>query len=136
MLRNRHFPLPLILACMALALCMACHNGRLSRDERRARKAAERSYAYLADGKAAKFVEGIAYSDSLPEGYRQEMADLISEHLHSLKLQHGDLSGIKAVGQAVEGDQGQVYLQLCFADSTCEEIGVPMVKVNGKWFMQ
>ncbi len=128
--------LQMMLACLAMALCMACHNGRLSREERRVRKAAERCYASLADGRAEKFVKRIAYADSMSEGYRQEMIDLVSEHVHHLKLQHGNLQSIKAVGQVVEDEQAQVYLQLAFADSTCEEVGVPMVKVNGKWLMQ
>ena len=126
----------LILACMAMALCMACHNGRLSREERRVRKAAERCYANLADGRAEKFVKRIAYVDSMSDDYRQEMIDLISEHAYKLKQQHGDITSVKAVGQVVEDEQAQVFLQLCFSDSTCEEVGVPMVKVKGKWYMQ
>lgn len=128
--------LQIMLACMAMALCMACHNGRLSREERRVRKAAERCYASLAKGRAEKFVKRIAYADSMSEGYRQEMIDLVSEHVHNLKQQHGELQSVKAVGQVVEDEQAQVFLQLSFADSTCEEVGVPMVKVGGKWLMQ
>ncbi len=126
----------IVLACVAMALCIACHNGRLSREERRVRKAAERCYASLAKGQADKFVKRIAYVDSMSEGYRQEMTDLVSEHVHNLTQHHGELQSVKAVGQVVEDGQAHVYLQLSFADSTCEEVGVPMVKVGDTWLMQ
>lgn len=128
--------LTLILAAAVALSATACHADGLTREERRARKAAVKYYEWLQRGRTEKFVSHIAYADAMSDGYRGEMNDLMAEHLEKLRELHGGLSGVKAVGQVVEDDQAQVFLQLSFADSTSEEVGLPMVKVDGEWLMQ
>lgn len=107
-----------------------------SRDDRRVRRAAEKCYEYLQKGKYEKFVGEIAYVDSMSEDYRRQMVDLIKEHAATEAARHGKLVEVEATGDTIIGEQAHVYLQIIYADSTSEEIGVPMVKVGKKWKMQ
>lgn len=108
----------------------------LSRDDRRVRRAAEKCYEYLQKGKYEKFVGEIAYADSMSEDYREQMVDLLRDYAASETQRHGKLSDVKVTGDTIIGNQAHVYLQVVYADSTSEEIGLPMVKVGKKWKMQ
>ena len=132
---STHF-LSLMVAIAIALTSIGCHRDGLSREERRARQAAERYYGWLKRGRIDKFVSHIAYADSMSAAYRDEMAVLMDEHLASLRQQHGALTDVKAIGQVVADSLAHVYLQLSFADSTSEEVGLPMVKVGGTWLMQ
>ena len=123
-------------AALLVALLAAMMNACSGDEHSRVRRAAEKSYEYLQKGKYDKFVGEIAYADSMSEDYRAQMVDLVHEYTANLKLQHGDFTEITAVNDTIVGDQAHVYLQITFADSTSEEVGVPMVKVDKKWKMQ
>ena len=116
-------------------MTLACSGG-LSREQRRVRGAAERCYGYLQNGKYEKFVGQIAYADSMSEDYRAQMVDLIKEFSYAEEKRHGRIVALAATGDTIIGEQAHVYLQVSYADSTSEEIGVPMVKVGKKWMMQ
>lgn len=118
-----------------LMLFTACSSD-LSREQRSVRKAAEKCYEYLQDGKYDKFVGEIAYADSMSEDYRSQMVDLIKEFAASEKLRHGKLMKVEAIGEDIKDSLAQVYLQISYADSTSEEVGVPMVKIGKRWKMQ
>ena len=102
----------------------------------RVRKAAERSYEYLQKGKYEKFVNEIAYADAMSDDYRSQMVDLIKDYAASQELQHGKIIEVEATNDTIMDAQAHVYLQIQFADSTSEEVGVPMVKVGKRWKMQ
>jgi len=123
-----------VLAVVVIASVVACSG--LSREQRRVRRAAKHDYELLRKGKYEKFVREIAYVDSMSDDYRSQMTDLIHEHAAALEQKHGRITSVKAVNDIISGDQAQVFLQVAFADSTCEEIGLPMVKVGKKWRMQ
>ena len=119
---------------MTVAIC-SCSSD-LSREQRRVRRAAERCYEYLQKGKYEKFVGQIAYADSMSDDYRTQMVDLIKEYAAAEEQRHGKLKDVCVTGDTIIGEQAHVYLQVTYADSTSEEIGVPMVKVGKKWKMQ
>ena len=123
-----------LLPLMVLSIVAACSG--LSREQRHLRHAAERDYELLMKGKYEKFVREIAYSDSMSDDYRAQMTDLVREHASALDQQHGRMTTVRAVNDIISDDQAHVFLQVGFADSTCEEIGLPMVKVGKKWKMQ
>ena len=123
------------IAYMMLAVMMAVI-ASCSTDRERLRRAAEKSYEYLQKGKYEKFVGEIAYADSMSDDYRAQMIDLVHEYAAALQERHGGLTDITAVGDTIVGDQAHVYLQVTFADSTSEAVGVPMVRVGKKWKMQ
>ncbi len=120
---------------MVLAL-VACHNDGLTRDQRRARRAAERCYRYLQNGKYDRFVSEIAYADQMSPEYRSQMQDLIHEASERDRRAHGNLISVEAVGDTIQSDLAHIYLQLTYADSTSEEVGLPMICIDGDWKMQ
>ncbi len=119
-----------------MLLLFASCSSDLSKEQRRVRKAAEKCYEYLQDGKYEKFVGEIAYADSMSEDYRSQMVDLIKEFAASEELRHGKLMKVEAIGEDIKDSLAQVYLQISYADSTSEEVGVPMVKIGKRWKMQ
>jgi len=121
-----------LILLLALALMTACSGD----DHSRARRAAEKAYEYLQKGKYEKFVNEIAYADSMSEDYRAQMVDLIHEYAVAVQQRHGAFTDITAIGDTIIGEQAHVYLQITFTDSTSEEVGVPMVKVGKHWKMQ
>ncbi|MBR4434391.1 MAG: DUF4878 domain-containing protein [Bacteroidaceae bacterium] len=120
---------------ISVVMMVAC-SGDLSREQRRVRRAAENCYEYLQKGKYEKFVGQLAYADSMSDDYRAQMVDLIKDYAAWERARHGQFVEVKATGDTIIGDQAHVYLQITYADSTSEEIGVPMVKVGKKWKMQ
>ncbi len=105
-------------------------------DSERVRLAAEKDYEYLKEGRYEDFVSEIAYADSMSEDYRAQMVDLVQEYAETLNRQHGGFSAIAATNDTIIGDQAHVFLQVTFADSTSEEVGLPMVRVDKEWKMQ
>ena len=95
-----------------------------------------RSYEYLQKGKFEKFVSEIAYADSMSDDYRAQMVDLVKEFAASQEMQHGKLVSVEATNDTIIDAMAHVFLQLSYADSTSEEVGVPMVKVGKPWKMQ
>lgn len=124
----------LLVAC--IVILVSCHNDGLSRDQRQARRAAERCYKYLRQGKYNKFVDEIAYADQMSPEYRRQMEDLVHESAAREEKAHGEMLSATAVGDTLSGDRAHIYLQVIYADSTSEEIGLPMVCVDGDWKMQ
>ncbi len=124
--------LSLTLIAILAMMTTACSDD----DHSRVREEAKRCYEYLQEGKYEKFVGQIAYADSMSEDYRSQMIDVIAEYDATMKQQHGQLVEISVTGDTIIGEQAHVYLQLSYADSTSEEVGVPMVKVEKKWMMQ
>ena len=114
------------------AMMMSCSGD----DHSRVRDAAEKCYKYLQKGKYEKFVDEIAYADSMSEDYRIQMVDLIKEYAASEENRHGKLIKVEATGDTIMDALAHVYLQISYADNTSEEVGVPMVKVDGDWKMQ
>jgi len=129
------FSVSAILFLMALSL-HSCHNDGLTAEQRAVRRAAERDYAFLLDGKYDAFIGEIAYADQMSAEYRAQMVDLVREHAAALGRQHGGIVAVKAVGDTIVNEQAHVFLQLCFQDETAEEVGLPMVKVEDDWLMQ
>lgn len=117
-------------------LLSACSEDGLTKEQRAVRKAAERDYDLLIDGKYDSFIGEIAYADQMSKEYRAQMADLVHEHAASLNRQHGGLVSVKAIGDTIYNEQAHVFLQLSFKDETTEEVGLLMVKVEDDWLMQ
>lgn len=122
----------LTIALMVMGGC----SSELSREQRRVRRAAERCYEYLQKGKYEKFVDEIAYADQMPSEYHAQMVDLVHEHTAANIARYGRLLSATAIGDTITGHTAQVFLQVTYADSCSEEIGLPMVLVGDEWMMQ
>lgn len=122
----------LVLLCFLVAACFfSCGQGK-----KRADRAAEVYYGYLMDGKCKKFVNGIAYRDSMTEEYHRQMVLLMKQYVKREKQRHGGIVAVEAQPNDAESGTTTVFLQVCYADSTSEEIAVPMVKCGDEWKMQ
>jgi len=135
-----------LLGCILL---LACCDRRTSLEvaQEGAMVAAETYYQSLLDGQYQQFLDGRAGADSLPQGYRQQLMDAYKQFVvQQQKARRGiqkvsathavaDTTAMPGAGGAVY-DRMQVFLLLCFGDSTSEEIVVPMVSRQGLWLME
>lgn len=129
-------PAKLTLLIVVTFLFVATIQSCSTDEHKRVRRVAKDCYELLQKGKYEKFVGEIVYADSMSEDYRGQMVDLIKEFAMSQQVQHGKLVSIEAVGDTLTDSLAHVYLQLSYADSTSEEVGVPMIKVGKCWKMQ
>lgn len=123
---------PLCAVFFFVTVWMSCgnHTGE------EADKAALMYYTHLVEGRYDEYVNGIAYSDSMPEAYRSQMVDLIAQYAAREKALRGGLVAVRLLGDTVSGDVANVFLEVAFGDSTHEEIAVPMVKCGSVWKLQ
>ncbi len=100
------------------------------------RSAAETYYGHLIEGDYEKFVDGMAHRDSMTETYYSQLIDLATHFATREKELRGGLQAVRAVSDTVVGDVALVFLEVSYADSTREDISVPMVRCGDVWKMQ
>ena len=122
------------LACLVL-LGAACSSP--SREEL-ASLAAKGYYQHLIDGDYEHFVEGRVFADSLPDDYRSQLIDSYSQFLAQQQAARGGIKEVSIARAFTDSTQHytSVLLTLSYADSTSEEVVVPMVEHNGRWMMK
>lgn len=108
--------------------------------EQRAAKAAKDYYDQLVEGYIEGFLEGKAHADSLPSDYMEQMVMVHRQYLSDLQRKHGGLQGVAISRNVARRDESLgvtcAFLLLTFADSTQEEVMVPMVEQDGTWRMK
>jgi hypothetical protein len=129
----------LVLSLLCLASCGT------PTPEEMASLAAKGYYDHLIHGEYEQFLEGVdqselarimisggtaSYSAQLLDNYRQFIADQ--------QESHGSIREVRIVQAHTDSLQKyiNVFLTLCFGDSTNEEIVVPMVERKGHWRMR
>ena len=84
------------------------------------------------------FLLGHASTGSLSDEHRQQLLQLYSQHVLKVNRQHGGVTRIEFT--RAERDTAlnvmQVFLKMSFGDATDEEVMVPMVLTNDKWYMK
>lgn len=100
--------------------------------------AAKGYYEHLMKGEYANFLEGKYDSENLPDNYKEQ---LLTAYKQFMALQEKEHRGIKEVRISnAKTDTVQkytnVFLVLCYGDSTNEEVVVPMVENEGQWRMK
>lgn len=124
----------IILACLALT---ACSEG-VSREEL-ASLAARGYYQHLASGEYEQFLEGKAgMSEDFPPLYREQLLTACKQFVAQQQRDHQGIRDVQIASVKTDSLQPytNVFLTLCFGDSTSEEIVVPMVEHEGKWRMK
>ena len=134
--------LPFYLFAFLLFSC-----GSASREEL-ASLAAKGYYDYLIHGEYEQFYEGMdqralpgdstALVLSADSAYRSQMLDNLRQFMAQQEKEHRGVLEVR-VSNAVTDTVQQftnVFLVLCFGDSTNEEIVVPMVERHGSWKMK
>ena len=125
-----------------LAVLVAC--GSATKEEL-ASLAAKGYYDHLIHGEYEQFYEGMdqrtlsdgtALSDEA--AYRSQMLDNLRQFMARQKQEHRGVLEVRVSNATTDTVQQltNVFLVLCFADSTNEEIVVPMVERDGAWRMK
>ncbi len=125
-----------VLCLLCLCLFAACQQH--PHPEELALQAAKGYYVELLSGNCEAFLDGKAVADSFPPDYRSQMLQVCRSFLDEQQENHGGLSHVTAE-RAVRDTTlhlTHAFLLLHFADSTREEITVPMVEVGGQWKMK
>ena len=119
-----------------LAVLAACGNAT---KEELAALAAKGYYDHLIHGEYEQFYEGMDQRALSEEpAYRSQMLDNLRQFMAQQEEEHRGVLEVR-VSNAVTDTVRQftnVFLVLCFGDSTNEEIVVPMVERNGSWKMK
>lgn len=121
---------------------MTCLMGLLgcsevSREEQ-AKEAAQEYYAALLQGDYQAFLEGRVHMDSIPDSFREQ---LLTSYKQFMRQQEEAHDGVVSFEPTRVVDDSllqvmQVFMMVNYADSTREEIVVPMVEHQGKWMMK
>ena len=119
-----------------LALLAAC--GSATKEEL-ASLAVKGYYDHLIHGEYEQFYEGMdqrALSDE--PAYRSQMLDNLRQFMARQEQEHRGVLEVRVSNAATDTVQQftNVFLVLCFGDSTNEEIVVPMVERHGAWRMK
>ena len=125
-----------------LAVLAAC--GSATKEEL-ASLAAKGYYDHLIHGEYEQFYEGMDQR-TLPDGttlsdeaaYRSQMLDNLRQFMARQTQEHRGVLEVRVSNATTDTVQQltNVFLVLCFADSTNEEIVVPMVERHGAWRMK
>ena len=107
--------------------------------------AAKGYYDHLIHGEYEQFYEGLDHrtlSDgttlSTDSAYRSQMLDNLRQFMARQAQEHRGVLEVRVSNATTDTVQQltNVFLVLCFADSTNEEIVVPMVERHGAWRMK
>ena len=107
--------------------------------------AAKGYYDHLIHGEYEQFYEGMA-ERAQPDGkalsdedaYRRQMLDNLRQFMARQEKEHRGVLEVRVSNATTDTVQQftNVFLVLCFGDSTNEEIVVPMVERHGAWRMK
>ena len=119
-----------------MAVLAAC--GSATKEEL-ASLAAKGYYEHLIHGEYEQFYEGMDQRElSGEESYRSQMLDNLRQFMARQEQEHRGVLEVRVSNVTTDTVQQltNVFLVLCFGDSTNEEIVVPMVERNGSWRMK
>ena len=107
--------------------------------EEMASLAAKGYYEHLIHGDYDQFLQG---KDDLnkhsEEAYWNQLRDNCHQFVHQQNEVHRGIHEVRVVNAKTDTLQKytNVFMMLCFGDSTNEEIVVPMVERDGRWYMR
>lgn len=122
-----------MLFTVVLTTAIAC-GSRTESEE--VRQVAVDSYRQFIGKKPGKWVDFMAHSDSMPENYRKQLADLMAQHAERERRLHGGLKNVVALSDTVMDSVAYVFLELSYADSIREEVVVPLQRFGKEWRVQ
>ena len=125
--------LPLILLIVMLAAC-----GNPSKEEL-ASLAAKGYYDHLIRGEYEQFLEGVDQRERMTDDdYHSQLLDCYEQFMAQQTTAHRGILKVRVSNAKTDTIQKitNVFLVLCYGDSTNEEIVVPMVERNGSWRMK
>lgn len=101
-------------------------------------QAAKAYYDQLLQGDYAAYVDGTLKGDSVPPAYRRQLTLNMQMYVERQKAEHKGISKVEALRATPDTASHTVnaFLFVTYADSTKEEIVVPMVEKNGVWYLR
>lgn len=117
-------------------LGMSCGNPT---PEEQASLAAKGYYEHLIHGEYEQFLQGKAgLHKHSEEDFWNQLRDNCHQFVHQQEQAHRGIHEVKVVNAKTDTLQKytNVFMMLCFGDSTNEEIVVPMVERDGRWYMR
>ena len=128
----------LVYALAFALLTVACGSDNAKKEERAGRVARE-YYQQLIEGKYESFVCGMAGAEKADSAYRMLLIENAKMFMAQQKEEHaGGIAKVELSHTKVNDKRNaaEAYLILSYADSTKEEIVVPMVEVDDLWYMK
>lgn len=101
--------------------------------------AAKGYYEHLIHGEYQQFLLGKDGLDRRAEDVLwNQLIDNCHQFIHQQEKSHRGIHEVRVVNAKADTLQNytNVFLMLCFGDSTNEEIVVPMVEHDGRWYMR
>ena len=127
-----------LMGLMGLIGLMGLMGCREASREEKAKEAAQEYYDALLQGDYQAFLDGRAHMDSIPVSFREQLLTAYKQFMRQQEEAHQGV--LSFVPTRVEDDSllqvMQVFMVVNYADSTHEEIVVPMVEHQGKWMMK
>lgn len=126
----------LVVLCTVAALMFSCKEE--PKPEELAAKAAVDGYEHLIAGRYTEYLAGVADTDSLPESYREQLLVNAIQFMSQQENERGGIDSVRLLRVVADtaARRADVFLLLCFGDSTKEEVIVPMVERPGGWKMK
>lgn len=122
---------------LGMLLCLGLLSCSQPTPEELASLAAKGYYDHLIHGEYEQFLEGVDMPDD-QESYRSQLLDNYRQFMAAQQSSHNGIREVRIVRAKTDSLQHytNVFLTLCFGDSTNEEIVVPMVENDGRWRMR
>lgn len=100
--------------------------------------AAKGYYDLLLEGKYAEFMAGYNHPNRLPAGYHDQLVMNAQMFVEQQKSEHNGIAKVNILNAKADTAHhvADVFLQMVYADSTKEQVVVPMVEVKGEWKMR
>lgn len=126
------------LVILAAMLVIACGGKGGDNPSEMAGRTAKLYYENLLHGRYDVFVDGFYRPDSIPSSYRSQLIDNARMYVAQMNDNHHGLARVDLIRATADTarNEGRAFLLLCFADSTREEVVVPMVRIENLWMMR
>ncbi len=101
-----------------------------------AREAAEHFYDLLGRGKAREYVDNMQASSAMDRSKHAQYVDMMEQFLHEERQSSGGILLAKATRDTMVDSVAMVFLDVQFADSTSEEVMLPLIYSAGRWWVR